>query len=138
MPGRPARSIKASNQKADVRSGTAARPIVRFRMRITAGDVIAIGPGKVELLEAVDRTGSITGAAKRLRMSYRRAWVLLDTLNRSLREPAVDSAKGGEQGGGSTVTEAGRQLIQLYRHIEATAASACQRDIKRLLRMLAP
>ncbi|HXK23504.1 MAG TPA: LysR family transcriptional regulator [Myxococcota bacterium] len=106
-------------------------------MRITVGDVIAIGPGKVELLEAVERTGSITAAARSLDMSYRRAWILLDTLNRSLREPVVDSARGGEQGGGSALTETGRRLIDLYRQIENGAASACRRDIERLVGMLA-
>lgn len=119
------------------RRARALKPVVRFRIRITAGDVIAIGPGKVELLEAIDRTGSITAAAKSVNMSYRRAWILLDTVNRSLREPAVDSARGGQHGGGSALTEAGRQLIDLYRHIETTAASACQSDIKRLVGMLA-
>jgi len=112
-------------------------PVVRFRVRVTAGDVIAIGPGKIELLEAIERTGSITAAAKRLGMSYRRAWILLDTVNRSLREPAVDSARGGEQGGGSALTEAGRRLVALYRRIERSAASASRRDVARLLGMLA-
>ncbi|HBZ71524.1 MAG TPA: ModE family transcriptional regulator [Deltaproteobacteria bacterium] len=106
-------------------------------MRIIAGDLIAVGPGKVALLEAIGRTGSITAAAKTLGMSYRRAWTLLDTVNRSLREPAVHSAKGGKRGGGSALTEAGRQLIELYRQIETTAASACKSDIKRLVGMLA-
>ena len=67
-------------------------PQLRFRMRVTQGDVIAVGPGKIALLEAVDKTGSITAAAKSLDMSYRRAWLLLDELNRSLRVAAVDSA----------------------------------------------
>lgn len=137
MPGKPTRSIKVSSQKAHARSDTAVKPVVRFRLRITAGDVITIGPGKVELLEAIDRTGSITAAAKSVHMSYRRAWILLDIVNRSFREPAVDSARGGRDGGGSGLTEAGRQLVHLYRRIESTAASACQSDIKRLLSMLA-
>ena len=136
MPRHPTRSSRASRQ-IHARSRRAAEPVVRFRMRITVGDVIAIGPGKIELLEAVERTGSITAAARSLDMSYRRAWILLDTLNRSLREPAVDSARGGEQGGGSALTETGRRLIDLYRQIEKTAGSACRRDIERLVGMLA-
>jgi len=115
----------------------AAKPSAKFRMRITTGDAIAIGPGKISLLEAIDETGSITAAAKSLDMSYRRAWMLLDELNRSLRQPAVDSAKGGQHGGGSELTEVGRQLIDTYRRIEATAASACAADIKRLLNLVA-
>ena len=59
-------------------------------MRVTQGDVIAVGPGKIALLEAVDKTGSITAAAKSLDMSYRRAWLLLDELNRSLRVAMPD------------------------------------------------
>jgi molybdate transport system regulatory protein len=98
----------------------------RFRLRITDGDLIAVGPGKVALLEAIRKTGSITAAAKSLDMSYRRAWLLLDEMNRSLREPAVESAKGGASGGSSVVTEAGQRLIALYRYIEKTAEQACQ------------
>lgn len=115
-----------------------ATPELRFRMRVTIGDVIAIGPGKIALLEAVDRTGSITAAAKSLGMSYRRAWILLDEMNRALRHPAVGSAKGGADGGGSTLTDAGRQLVALYRRIEETAAATSGDDIRELMAMLAP
>lgn len=113
------------------------KPVARFRLRITSGDVNVIGPGKISLLEAISETGSITSAAKSLEMSYRRAWMLLDELNRSLRKPAVDSAKGGQNGGGSELTEVGRQLIESYRRIEETASSACASDIKRLLGLIA-
>lgn len=113
------------------------KPVLRFRMRITDGEAIAVGPGKIALLEAIEKTGSITAAAKSLDMSYRRAWLLLDELNRSLRNPAADSAKGGQHGGGSALTDAGRQLIELYRRIEANAASACRDDIRQLMKMLA-
>lgn len=112
-------------------------PVLRFRMRVTDGDRIAVGPGKIALLEAIESTGSITAAAKSLDMSYRRAWMLLDELNRSLAQPAVDSAKGGLQGGGSSLTEGGRQLIALYRRIEKRAEVACRDDITQLMSMLA-
>jgi molybdate transport system regulatory protein len=114
-----------------------AKPVARFRIRVTAGDVIAVGPGKIDLLEAIGETGSITAAAKSLDMSYRRAWLLLDELNTSLRKPAVDSAKGGLHGGGSEITETGRQLIALYRRVEETAARSCQADLTRLLALVA-
>jgi molybdate transport system regulatory protein len=133
---KPARPIAIPTGQA-ARREKAAEPVVRFRVRVTAGDVIAIGPGKVDLLEAIGRTGSITVAAKSLGMSYRRAWILLDTLNRSLRKPAVDSARGGKQGGGSALTETGRRLVALYRRIESTADAACRRDIERLVGLLA-
>jgi len=111
-------------------------PVARFRMRVTAGDVIAIGPGKIALLEAIGETGSLTSAAKSLDMSYRRAWMLLDELNGALKKPAVDSTKGGQHGGGSELTDVGRQLVELYRRIDTTATRACAPDIKRLLGLL--
>lgn len=112
-------------------------PVLRFRMRVTDGDKIAVGPGKIALLEAIASTGSITAAAKSLDMSYRRAWLLLDELNRSLEQPAVDSAKGGLQGGGSSLTDVGRLLITLYRRIEHRAETSCRDDITRLMSLLA-
>jgi molybdate transport system regulatory protein len=115
----------------------ASKPVVRFRMRVTAGETIAIGPGKIRLLEAIEETGSLTAAAKSLDMSYRRAWVLINQLNASLKKPAVESAKGGEHGGGSQVTVVGRQLIESYRTIEATAEASCKADIQTIVRLLA-
>lgn len=116
---------------------TAPTPQLKLRMRVTVGEVIAIGPGKVALLEALEQTGSITAAAKSLGMSYRRAWLLIDELNHALREPAVSSATGGAQGGGSQLTDSGRELLALYRGIEATALQACQADIRKLMKKLA-
>ena len=103
----------------------------------SAGCAIAIGPGKIALIEAIAETGSITAAAKSLDMSYRRAWMLLDELNRSLDRPAVDSAKGGQNGGGSQLTDSGLKLVALYRNIEATALRACRADVARLMKLLA-
>lgn len=115
----------------------ARKPMLKLRTRVTVGDTIAIGPGKIALLEALSETGSITAAAKSLGMSYRRAWLLIDELNRALSDPAVASAPGGQHGGGSELTASGRKLIELYRSIEEQALSAAQADIKRLIRMLA-
>lgn len=134
MPTPPASSPPPS--QSAVGAERAAGPVLKFRLRVTDGDAIAIGPGKIALLEAVDSTGSITAAAKQLGMSYRRAWMLLDELNGSLRLPAVDSAKGGPHGGGSALTGEGRRLIQIYRRIESQAHRSCQRDIQQLLDML--
>ena len=112
-------------------------PEFKLRMRITQGDLIAIGPGKIALLEALDEAGSITAAAKALGMSYRRAWLLVDELNQSLRAPAVVTAAGGAQGGGSRLTDSGRALVTLYREIEAEAQAHCAGRIGQLMRMLA-
>jgi molybdate transport system regulatory protein len=110
---------------------------LRFRIRVLRGDAIAVGPGKVAVLEAVEATGSITAAAKALGMSYRRAWLLVDELNRSLCAPAVESAKGGERGGASSLTPTGRRLVELYRRIERDAERACRAQIDELMALLA-
>jgi len=116
---------------------TTPKPALKLRMRVNVGEQIAVGPGKIQLLEALAEQGSITAAAKSLDMSYRRAWLLIDELNRSLAEPAVASATGGQRGGGSELTPAGRRLIELYRGIEAQALKACAPDIRKLLKLLA-
>ena len=113
------------------------KPQAKFRLRVTTGDLIAIGPGKIALIEAIAETGSITAAAKSLDMSYRRAWMLLDELNNALKKPAVDSAKGGQHGGGSALTDTGRDLIALYRGVEERAAKACQAELKQLIGLIA-
>lgn len=108
-------------------------PALKLRMRVTVDGHIAIGPGKIALLEALERHGSINAAAKALGMSYRRAWMLIDELNASLRSPAVVSATGGAHGGGSTLTEAGRDIVALYRGIEDETRKHSREAIARLL-----
>ncbi|MGF6770759.1 molybdate transport system regulatory protein [Paraburkholderia sp. GAS199] len=125
--------------KATPRSATRtakSRPEVRFRMRIRSGDAVALGPGKVELLEAVREHGSIAAAARSLNMSYRRAWLLIDELNRSLKMPATASEQGGQSGGGCTLTPVGESIIRLYREVEAEAQRSCARQISELTRMI--
>ena len=129
---------KKQSITARAKSAPAGRPVARFRLRVTAGDAIFVGPGKVALLEAIRDTRSITAAAKSMGMSYRRAWVLVDELNRSLAAAAVTSAIGGEHGGGSDLTALGRELVDVYRRIEAKAARACAADLARLLELAAP
>ena len=119
------------------RAAPPARRIAAFRMRVTEGDRIYVGPGKIRLLEAIGETGSITAAAKSIGMSYRRAWMLVDAVNAALKRPAVRSVLGGEHGGGSELTDTGRTVVEIYRRIEATAARACAADITALLRLLA-
>jgi molybdate transport system regulatory protein len=105
-------------------------------MRVTSGEDIAIGPGKIALLEAIRETHSITHAAKSIDMSYRRAWLLIDQLNGSLKKPAVSSANGGKAGGGSQLTDVGVALVDVYRRIEQRAARACADDIDTLLKLV--
>ena len=109
---------------------------VKFRLRFYSNDTIAIGPGKVELLEAIGAAGSISGAARQLGMSYRRAWLLLEELNASLRTPAVSTTTGGTRGGGAELTEIGEAIIAHYRSIEAISTQAAAQDIEALLQLL--
>ena len=109
---------------------------VRFRLRITRGADIAVGPGKVDLLEAIAREGSITAAARALGMSYRRAWLLVDTMNRNLKTPVVAAEAGGTHGGGAAITAVGAEVIERYRRIEATALKSAAEDIKALRALL--
>lgn len=92
----------------------------RVRLRIDLAPGAAIGPGKIELLEAIDATGSLSEAARRLGMSYRRAWVLLDSLNKSFAGPLATASVGGRGGGGVTVTPLGAELVRRFRRLEAT------------------
>jgi molybdate transport system regulatory protein len=108
------------------------RPNVRFRMRVLLDDHIALGPGKVTLLEAIRTSGSISGAARNLGMSYRRAWLLIDELNRLLGEPATVSTHGGSSRGGCVLTPVGEEIVRLYRDIETQAYAHCQSQIRTL------
>lgn len=111
------------------------RPGVRFHIHERQGETpLAIGPGKVALLEAIQETGSITSAAKTLGMSYRRAWLLVDETNRCLVKPAVATATGGEHGGGTELTATGAELIARYRALERETAGAVDRVFGSLLR----
>jgi molybdate transport system regulatory protein len=100
---------------------------ITVRMRIYFGADLAIGPGRIELLEGVQSTGSLAQAAREMGMSYRRAWLLMQSLNASLRSPASLASRGGKMGGGATVTPVGRALIDTYRQAESITA----RNIKR-------
>ncbi len=91
------------------------------RLRVARGRRGVIGPGKADLLEAIRDSGSISRAARRLRMSYRRAWDLVDDLNGLFRSPLVETARGGARGGGAHLTDAGEQVLQRYREMEDEA-----------------
>ncbi len=108
----------------------------RLRIRIVFGDEEMIGPGKAELLERIDRCGSIAAAGREMDMSYKRAWQLIGTLNAMFREPLVDSTRGGSGGGGAVLTETGRTVLSLYRAFESDAAQAGAVPIDALRAML--
>jgi molybdate transport system regulatory protein len=96
----------------------------RLTLRIDFGSRRSIGPGKIRLLEEVARTGSISEAGRKLGMSYRRAWLLIDDMNRCFNRAVVSAKPGGSQGGGTSVTKFGADLIRHYRAIEAAAQRA--------------
>lgn len=96
----------------------------RLRIRIVFGEHEMMGPGKAELLERIDRCGSIAAAGREMGMSYKRAWELVGTLNAMFCDPVVESTRGGPGGGGAVLTEAGRIVLNHYRGFEAEAAEA--------------
>jgi len=103
------------------------RPDSFIRVRIAS--VSAIGPGKADLLEAIAETGSPSAASRRLRISYRRSWDLVKSLNGAFRVPLVDLVKGGAKGGGARLTDTGREVLTLYRRMESAAEGAIATDL---------
>ncbi len=98
---------------------------VRIKLQVFCGTEIAMGPGKADLLDAIEREGSISGAARVLGMSYRRAWLLVDTMNRCWREALVTTAPGGAaRGGGARLTPIGIRVRESYRALQRQAARA--------------
>ena len=95
-----------------------------------------IGPGKIALLEAIRETGSITAAAVAMKMSYRRAWLLVDELNKLLNEPVVATAQGGAMGGGATLTPVGEKTIALYHSIEAQTQSSARSEFQAFWKLM--
>jgi molybdate transport system regulatory protein len=93
-------------------------------LRIDLAPSGRLGPGKVRLLEVIEETGSISAAGRALAMSYRRAWELVDEMNRQFRAPLVESQPGGAKGGGARLTALGREIVGHYRAIEAKAMKA--------------
>jgi molybdate transport system regulatory protein len=112
------------------------RPELKPRFRIVSGTEIALGPGKVELLTLVEKTGSIRQAAVRLDMSYMRAWSLVRTMNRCFRTPLVRSVRGGGKGGGAELTPAGKKVLVLYLEMESEALPATTPAWTRLRRQV--
>ena len=105
-----------------------------IRIDLKSGD--RIGPGKIALLEAIRTTGSISAAARSIGMSYRRAWLLVEEINQTLREPAVRAETGGARGGGAMVTPVGERVVGLYRAIEAQARSAAGGEFRAIGRLI--
>jgi molybdate transport system regulatory protein len=106
---------------------------VGVRLRIDIGSGCSIGPGKIALLEQIERSGSLSKAARILKMSYRRAWLLLEDLNRTLGQPVTTASVGGAGGGGARITPFGRHVIATFREIENAATGAAAQQLEWLL-----
>lgn len=108
--------------------------MARITLRIDLEGKGSIGPGKVRLLELIDEMGSIRRAGSHLKMSYARAWGLVQDLSVTFGKPVVDAAPGGKSGGGAKLTPLGRQIVAAYRAAERKAAKAAAREIATLKR----
>ena len=116
---------------------SAKTPMVKTRLRVTCGKDIALGPGKMELLALLVETESLNEAARRMDMSYMRAWKLVKTMEKCFRKPVVVAARRGKSGGGMKVTETGRLALALYHEMEANALKSIDgpwRQMQELLR----
>ncbi|WP_295994385.1 LysR family transcriptional regulator [Rugamonas sp.] len=109
---------------------------LNLKLRLMRDEEVAMGPGKADLLEAIAEAGSISGAARSMGMSYRRAWLLVDVMNRCFQQPLVLSAAGGAQGGGAQLTEDGVAVLAQFRDMERAAIDAAQPHLDRLSQLL--
>lgn len=101
-------------------------------LRLDLAPGIRLGPGKVRLLELIGSEGSISAAARKMKMSYRRAWLLVAAMNEAFREPLVTGLAGGRHGGGAQVTPLGASVVEEYRRIERAAARTAEAGLERL------
>lgn len=113
-----------------------AKGTLRPQIRIMFRKAIAMGPGKADLLQAIGETGSISAAARRMKMSYRRAWLLVDTMNQCFEGPLVETATGGNHGGGARITELGEEVLRRYREMDAKASAAVSKEIVAFTRLM--
>lgn len=108
----------------------------RLRLRLYFGDDFMFGPGKADLLEAIAAEGSISAAGRKMNMSYKRAWMLVEAMNAAFRAPLVDSTRGGPQGGGARLTAAGVQALAHFRALERVVTESGAAEIAGLNALL--
>jgi molybdate transport system regulatory protein len=113
-------------------------PRLRLRLLFESGPAgkLSFGPGKADLLDLIGQHGSISAAARVMGMSYRRAWLLVDEMNQTFRNPLVESVRGGPQGGGARLTDGGKAALAHFRQIEAATLNAGAAEIAALTAML--
>lgn len=106
------------------------------RLRIVLEPDIAIGPGKADILEGIRATGSIASAGRRMGMSYKRAWLLVESMNRCFEAPLVETSRGGTTRGGARLTPTGEAVLGCYRRMEDLTEQACEPEMTMLRRLL--
>lgn len=106
-----------------------------FHLRLNLDDSAALGPGKADLMQAIAETGSISAAGRRLRMSYKRAWQLVEALNADFGLAVIETAAGGKGGGGAQLSDTGADILARYRRIEANCAKAMAADLAALQKL---
>jgi molybdate transport system regulatory protein len=107
-----------------------------LRLRIVFGGGVMLGPGKADLLDGIRETGSIAAAARGMNMSYKRAWMLVETMNAAFQEPVVQSSRGGSAGGGASLTQTGAAVVAEYRKLQQITAEAGADRVAALQAML--
>jgi molybdate transport system regulatory protein len=109
---------------------------VGARLRIVLEPDIALGPGKADILQGIKETGSIAAAGRRMRMSYKRAWLLVETMNACFKAPLVETTRGGRAYGGATLTPTGEMVLACYRRMQTLAEQAMAGEMDRLRQVL--
>lgn len=107
----------------------ASRKSLKLKVQLLCGDEIAMGPGKADLLDAIGAHGSISAAARAMDMSYRRAWLLVDAMNRCWRAPLVETSPGGAKGSGARVSELGNRVLERYRRLQSALTTTANSDL---------
>ena len=110
-------------------------PAIKMRIRVYSGDRM-LGPGKIQLLESIGSTGSLSAAAKEIGMSYMRAWNLTQELNRDPKEPMIEMSRGGPSGGSASLTSLGKKVLKLYREMDRAAGRAARANGLKLAQLL--
>jgi molybdate transport system regulatory protein len=125
---------KSANTKTPAKTATRkpAAKTMAARLRVVLAPDVFLGPGKADLLEGIAETGSISAAGRRLNMSYKRAWMLVETLNGYFAKPLVQAATGGKAGGGARLTPLGEDVLLRYRRMAAATEKAIAEDVAAL------
>jgi molybdate transport system regulatory protein len=133
----PNRALISGRWRTSREAGTLSG-MARLKLTLVLDSGARVGPGKAALLESVRATGSIAAAARAMGMDYKRAWLLVDSLNQAFQTPVVERVTGGPRGGGASLTPFGEELLARYRRLETAATERAAEDLDALERRAAP